>query len=86
MDTPYAQKRFSEDARIQNVTFLSDYRGADFGKAHGLFLKDPHLLTRAILVVDKDNIVRYIQVTPELAQLPDMEEAFKFARNLVTAS
>ena len=86
VDTPYAQKRFSEDAKIQNVTFLSDYRGADFGKAHGLFLKDPHLLTRAILVVDKDNIVRYIQVTPELAQLPDMEEAFKFARNLVTAS
>jgi thiol peroxidase len=86
VDTPYAQKRFSEEAKIQNVTFLSDYRGADFGKAHGLFLKDPHLLTRAILVVDKDNIVRYIQVTPELAQLPDMEEAFKFARNLVTAS
>jgi thiol peroxidase len=36
--------------------------------------------------VDKDNVVRYIQVTPELAQLPDMEEAFKFARQLVTAS
>jgi thiol peroxidase len=86
VDTPFAQKRFSEEAKIQNVTFLSDYRGADFGKAHGLFLKDPHLLTRAILVVDKDNVVRYMQVTPELAQLPDMEEAFKFARKLVTAS
>jgi thiol peroxidase len=86
VDTPFAQKRFSEEAKIQNVTFLSDYRGADFGKAHGLFLKDPHLLTRAILVVDKDNVVRYLQVTPELAQLPDMEAAFKFARNLVTAS
>jgi thiol peroxidase len=86
VDTPFAQKRFSEEAKIQNITFLSDFRGGDFGKAHGLFLKDPHLLTRAILVVDKDNVVRYIQVTPELAQLPDMEEAFKFARQLVTAS
>jgi thiol peroxidase len=86
MDTPFAQKRFSEEAKIQNVTFLSDYRAADFGKAHGLFLKDPHLLTRAVLVVDKDNVVRYMQLTPELAQLPDMEEAFKFARKLVTAS
>jgi len=86
VDTPFAQKRFSKEAKIQNVTFLSDYRGADFGKAHGLFLKDPHLLTRAVLVVDKDNVVRYLQVTPELAQLPDMEEAFKFARKLVTAS
>ena len=86
VDTPFAQRRFSEEAKIQNVTFLSDYRGVDFGKAHGLFLKDPHLLTRAVLVVDKDNIVRYLQVTPELAQLPDMEEAFRFARKLVTAS
>ena len=86
VDTPFAQKRFSEEAKIHNVTFLSDYRGVDFGKAHGLFLKDPHLLTRAVLVVDKDNVVRYLQVTPELAQLPDMEEAFRFARKLVTAS
>jgi thiol peroxidase len=86
VDTPFAQRRFSDEAKIQNVTFLSDYRGGDFGKAHGLFLKDPHLLTRAVLVVDKDNIVRYLQVTPELAQMPDMEEAFKFARKLVAAS
>jgi thioredoxin-dependent peroxiredoxin len=86
VDTPFAQKRFAEEAHINNVTFLSDYRSADFGKTHGLFLKDPHLLARAILVVDKQNIIRYLQVTPELAQLPDMEAAFQFARSLVTAS
>jgi len=86
IDTPFAQKRFAEEAKIANVTFLSDFRGGDFGKAHGLFLKDPHILSRAIMVVDKDNKVRYLQITPELAQLPDMEEAFRFARKLVTAS
>ncbi len=86
VDTPFAQKRFAEEAHIGNVTFLSDYRGADFGKAHGLFLKDPHLLTRAIMVVDKHNVIRYLQITPELGQLPDMEAAFQFARSLITAS
>jgi thioredoxin-dependent peroxiredoxin len=86
VDTPFAQKRFAEEAKISNVTFLSDYRGADFGKAHGLFLKDPHLLARAIMVVDKHNVIRYLQITPELAQLPDMEQAFQFARSLITAS
>lgn len=86
VDTPFAQKRFAEEAKINNVTFLSDYRGADFGKTHGLFLKDPHLLARAIMVVDKQNVIRYLQITPELAQLPDMEEAFQFARTLITAS
>ena len=86
VDTPFAQKRFAEEAKINNVTFLSDYRGADFGKTHGLFLKDLHLLARAIMVVDKQNTIRYLQITPELAQLPDMEEAFQFARSLITAS
>lgn len=86
IDTPFAQKRFAEEAKISNVTFLSDFRAADFGKAHGLLLKDLHLLSRALLVVDKDNKVRYLQITPELAQLPDLEDAFRFARKLVTAS
>ncbi|MGC3973528.1 MAG: thiol peroxidase [Nitrospira sp.] len=86
IDTPFALKRFAEEAKISNVTFLSDFRAADFGKAHGLLLKDLHLLSRALLVVNKDNKVRYLQITPELAQLPDLEEAFRFARKLVTAS
>jgi thiol peroxidase len=86
IDTPFAQKRFAEEAKIDNVTFLSDYRGGDFGKTHGLFLKGPHVLARAIMVVDAQNKIRYLQITPELAQLPDMDEAFAFARSLITAS
>lgn len=86
IDTPFAQKRFAEEAKINNITFLSDYRGAEFGKTHGLFLKDLHILARAVMVVDKENTIRYLQITPELAQLPDMEEAFQFARSLITAS
>jgi thiol peroxidase len=86
VDTPFAQKRFATEAKIDNVTFLSDYRGGEFGKTHGLFLGGPHILARAILVVDSTNTVRYLQLTPELTQLPDMEEAFRFARSLITAS
>ena len=86
VDTPFAQKRFAQEAKIDNVTFLSDYRGGEFGKAHGLFLKDPHILARAVLVIDQNNTIRYLQITPELTHLPDMEEAFQFARSLITAS
>ncbi len=86
IDTPFAQKRFADEAKIRNITFLSDYRGADFGKTHGLFLRDPHFLARAVMVVDAQNVIRYLQITPELAQLPDLDEAFKFARSLVTTS
>lgn len=86
IDTPFAQKRFSQEAKIDNITFLSDYRGGEFGKTYGLFLSGPHLLARAVMVVDKNNTVRYLQITPELTHLPDMEEAFRIARSLVTAS
>lgn len=86
IDTPFAQKRFAEEAKINNVTFLSDYRGADFGKTYGLFLKDPHILARAVMVVDAHNKVRYLQITPELAQLPDLDEAFTVAKSLITAN
>jgi thiol peroxidase len=86
IDTPFAQRRFADEAKIRNITFLSDYRSADFGKTHGLFLRDPHFLARAVMVVDAQNVIRYLQITPELAQLPDLDEAFKFARSLVTTS
>jgi thioredoxin-dependent peroxiredoxin len=86
VDTPFAQKRFAQEAHIANVTFLSDYKEAEFGKAYGLFLKGPHILARTIMVVDAHNTVRYIQVTPELTQLPNLDEAFNVAKSLITAS
>lgn len=82
VDTPFAQGRFAKEAKIANVTFLSDYRGAEFGKTYGLLVKDPHFLARAVMVVDKDNVIRYLQLTPELAQMPDMDAAFAAARAL----
>ena len=86
VDTPFAQKRFAQEAQIANVTFLSDYRDAEFGKTYGLYLKGPHILARTVMVVDANNTVRYLQVTPELTQLPDLDEAFKVAKSLITSS
>ena len=86
LDTPFAQKRFAEEAKITNVTFLSDYRGGDFGRAYGLLIPDLHLLARTVMVVDKDNVVRYLQVVPELATMPDMDAAFHAARKVAGLS
>jgi thiol peroxidase len=82
VDTPFTQKRFAKEAKISNVTFLSDYRGGDFGRAHGLFVPDIHVLARSVMVVDADNVVRYLQIVPEIASLPDMEAAFQAARQV----
>ena len=86
VDTPFAQKRFAGEAHIANVTFLSDYRGAEFGKTYGLFLKAPHILARTVMVVDAHDTVRFLQITPELTQLPNLDEAFAVAKSLITES
>lgn len=83
MDLPFAQKRFSKEAKIGNVLFLSDYKGADFGKNYGLLIQPLHLLSRAVLVVDKDNVVRHLQVVPEITELPDLEAAMQAAKGLL---
>jgi thiol peroxidase len=82
-DTPFAQKRFAGEAKLAGVTFLSDYRDGSFGRATGLLLADSMLLARSVIVVDREGIVRYIQVVPEMSHLPDMEAAFAKAMSFL---
>jgi thioredoxin-dependent peroxiredoxin len=82
-DTPFAQKRFAGEAKLTGITYLSDYRDGSFGRSLGLLQKDSMLLARSVLVVDKEGVVRYIQVVPELTHLPDLDAAFKKAEELL---
>ncbi len=83
MDLPFAQKRWCGAAGVDKITVLSDYRDRAFGKSYGLLIKESQLLARAVLVVDRDGIVRYIQVVEELTNEPDYESALEAARKLV---
>lgn len=83
MDLPFAQQRFAKEAKISNVTFLSDYKTGDFAKNYGLLIAPLHLIARSVIVTDKENIVRYIQVVPEITNLPDMEAAMMAAKALL---
>lgn len=81
-DLPFAQKRFAEEAKIHNVLFLSDYRDGGFGASSGLMIQENRLLARALVVVDKEGVIRYLEVVPDLGQLPDMKKAFRLAGSL----
>ena len=83
MDLPFAQQRFAKEAKIKNITFYSDYRTGQFGKNNGLMIDPLHLLARAVIVTDKKNIVRYIQIVPEVTELPDMAAAMSAAKALL---
>ncbi len=78
-DTPFAQKRFAKEAKLEDIRYLSDYKEGEFGRSAGLLIDDLRLLARTVILVDKQGIVRYIQVVPEMTNLPDMEAAFEQA-------
>ncbi|MDX9822684.1 MAG: redoxin family protein, partial [Syntrophales bacterium] len=81
-DTPFAQKRFAKEAKLEDVQYLSDYKEGACGRATGLLLEGDMLLARSILIVDREGKIRYIQVVPELSHLPNMESAFQKAEEL----
>ena len=84
-DPPFAQKRFADEAKLHGIMFLSDYRDGSFGMSTGLLQAESMLLARAVFVVDRDGIVRYLQVVPNLGHLPDMEAAFSASEKLLKA-
>jgi len=75
MDLPFAQKRWCGAAGAKNVRTLSDHRDASFGTSYGLLLKELRLLARAVLVLDKEGLVRYLQIVPEVGSEPDYAAA-----------
>jgi thiol peroxidase len=81
-DTPFAQKRFAKEGKLTDLQYLSDHGDASFGKATGLLIDDLMLLSRSVILVDREGKVRYIQVVPDITHLPDMERAFEKAEEL----
>jgi thiol peroxidase len=82
-DTPFAQARWAKDEGVTNIQMLSDHKDRMFGEAFGVQIKEMGLLARAIYLVDKNGIVRYIQTVPEVASEPDYDEVLAAARDLV---
>lgn len=83
-DTVFAQSRFAKVANISDkVTFLSDAVSHNFGQKTGTQIDGIGLLTRTIIVVDKNNVIRHIQRVPELTTTPDLAKAINVAKQYI---
>lgn len=80
VDLPMAQKRWCGAEGVDRVECLSDYYDHSFGMDYGLRMVGPGLLARAVLVVDKDDVVQYVQLVPEVADEPDYAPVLEAAR------
>jgi thioredoxin-dependent peroxiredoxin len=74
-DLPFAQKRFCQAYDIKKVKIFSDHRDMSFAQAYGVFIKELRLLARAVFIIDKQDIIRYVEYVPELTSQPDYAKA-----------
>ncbi|MBN2479920.1 MAG: thiol peroxidase [Parachlamydiales bacterium] len=65
-DLPFAQKRFCESFNINNISVFSDYKTSSFGINFGVLIKELNLLARGALILDKNNVIRYIKIVEEV--------------------
>ena len=82
VDLPMAQKRWCGAAGVERVHCLSDFYDHSFGKAYGVRMQENGLLARAVFVIDRDDVIRYVQIVPEIATEPDYDPVLAAAREL----
>lgn len=82
-DLPFAQARWCGAAGVDNVLTLSDHRSGEFGEKYGVMIKGLRILTRALFVLDRDGVIQYIQLVPEVGQEPDYEAVLSAAKKLI---
>jgi thiol peroxidase len=82
-DLPFAQERFKHGFDIKNVQLFSDFQNSSFGVNFGVLVKHLHLLARAVFIVDKTDVIRYIQIVDELTHAPDYDASLRALESVV---
>jgi thiol peroxidase len=86
MDLPFAQARYCGAHSISNLKTLSDHREGSFGRAYGVLIEKLRLLSRAIFIIDGDDIVRYVEYVPEVTQHPDYDRAIEDLKKVIAGA
>ncbi len=74
-DLPFAINRFCKTEGLEDSIFVSDYRNMNFGNSYGFTIDKTRLLSRGVVVLDRENTVIYMQYMKNQDMLPDYERA-----------
>ena len=83
MDLPFAHARYDQANDIKTMLTLSDYREASFGLAYGVLIEKLHLHSRAVFIIDKADMVRYVEYVPRIANPPDFDKVVAAVKKLM---
>jgi thioredoxin-dependent peroxiredoxin len=85
LDLPFAQKRWCGAEGVDRVMAVSDYKFREFTQNYGLRIRENGLLARATYVIDRDGIIRYEEIVPEIVSEPNYDAALQAARKAAGA-
>ncbi len=83
VDLPFALARWCGATGSDKIKTLSDYQDWNFGLQYGMLVKESRLLARSVWIIDKNGVIQYIQIVPEMPTEPDYEDAFGALKKLV---
>lgn len=82
VDLPTALKRFCLAEDIGRLVMLSDHRDLDFGTKYGFAIKKSRMLSRGVVIIGKDNIIKYVEYVSEIMNEPDYAKALDTVKQL----
>ncbi len=83
VDLPFAQKRYCAAEGIDNLTVVSDYQAHDFGMKYGFLIDGLKLLTRGVVVIDRDDTIKYVEYVEEVTNEPNYDAALEVVKTLI---
>lgn len=82
-DLPFALNRFCGAEGINNIITLSDHKTLDFSTKYGFLVEELRLIARGVIVIDKNNVVQYVEYVSEITNEPDYDTALAKAKELM---
>lgn len=83
VDLPFAQGRYCAAEGIDKVKLFSDHKFLSFGENYGFAMEEVRLLSRGIVILDKDDVVQYVEYVKEVTEHPDYEKALEEVKKLI---
>ena len=82
-DLPFALGRFCAAEGIINIHTLSDFKFSKFGLEYGFLIKENQLLARGVVVIDKNGVVKYKEITKDILDEPNYDLAIAAVKELL---
>lgn len=81
-DLPFALGRFCGAKKIENSLTVSDHKDTSFGLNYGFLIEELRLLNRGIVVIDKENVIQYVEYVAENTNHPNYDKVLEVVKSL----